>query len=213
MTPIGITFFNINKKINAVNKFLIIFILFPFSLYSQPNCDELTTVSEIELIFDVNGALKPDPCGAKTKYDGNSYLKRSPEAGYEETVYNVIINHQTIINEKCESNTVEISRDTVETGSNLIFGEIINRPDGNYYTIRLELLRRSPKSRPKGCLSSLIPDGNGKISGYWVTTFGKYSTSSEASEHLKDFKIDYPEFCRAYVYKLPSGIQYQYGYR
>ena len=194
-----------------MNKILFILAFLPLTLFSQ-DCDELISVTEIDLNFDVKNKLRPDPCGAKPRYNGKSYLRLSPEAGYEETIYNVVINSLTTINEKCESSTVEISRDTIPVNTKLIYGETLGKSEGNYYTVRLELLTKAPKTRPIGCRANLLPDGSGGISGYWVVTYGKYSTLSEAKEAVKEFKEEYPEFCRAYAYKLPM-ISYQYGYR
>jgi hypothetical protein len=161
---------------------------------------------------EIKPSLAPDPCGAKQRYPGTPNLTCSPAAGEHIIKYGVKIITETIINgEDCEVTTREISRDTFVISAETVVGQ--TRTVGGGYIVQCELLTKAPKSRPVGFMATLLPKGD-KYSGYWTTHYGgEYATAKEAEAAKESLKSLHPEFCSAFVRRLPNNCTHRFEYR
>jgi hypothetical protein len=160
---------------------------------------------------EIKPALTPDPCGAKQRYPGTPTLTCSPASGEQIIKFGIRIITETTINSDCESTTREISRDTFVISSEAVIGQ--NRTVGGGYIVQCELLTKAPKSRPVGFMATLLPKGD-KYADYWTTHYGgEYATAKEATAAMEVLKTKYPEFCSAFVRKLPSNCTHRFEYR
>lgn len=180
-----------------------------FALNAQ--CDQLTQRFDLPVQYSIKSQLDPDPCDAKSDYRTKSELVYSPISGYQEIKKQVkVITATTYDPDNCKGKTEVVSVDTTEI-SNKIFGAKKGQTTGGYWTMRLELMVLPPASRPQGSMATKLPLGESK-EGYWVIHVGTFVSAETAKKELKLFKNAYPEFCRAYVYYLPSNCEYQYKY-
>jgi hypothetical protein len=194
-------------------KKIILLTLIPFTSFSQSvDCEGLISETENAFVFGVNRPLEPDPCGAKPPYDYGAVLTVSPEAGKTVEYKKVIIKTETTVDHECNVETVELERDTIVTHTDVIMGERTGIMVGGKYVVQCELMREAPSNRPKGFMSTLLPDEN-KYGGYWVVHYGEYSTKENADAALRRLKTDYPEYCSAFIRKLPSNCEFRYEYK
>lgn len=185
------------KKIFSI----FIFFIFSATINAQNNCG-YSTKTALPFNFAVNNPLTPDPCGAKPPYNTVGRLTVSPPQGYIKNSYSVEITTKTIIDENCNVLQVEVSRDTILTGTKTIFGEK-TEPTKALWVVRTELLTIAPHTRPSGFMATLLPNSH-QLGGYWITHFGEYNSFNAADNALKELKTLYPEFCSAFVYKMPA---------
>lgn len=193
-----------------MKKIFSIFIFFVFcaTINAQNNCG-YSTETVVPFNFAVNEPLPPDPCGAKPPYNNVGKLTVSPPQGYIKNSYSVEIITKTIIDENCNVLQVEVSRDTILTGTKTIFGEKME-PTKASWVVRTELLTIAPHTRPSGFMATLLPTSH-QFGGYWVTHWGEYENKQDADNALNRLKKLHPEFCSAFVYKLPScNFRYEY---
>lgn len=177
------------------------------------DCGGLVEESKIPFVFGVMDTLKPDPCGARPPYNYWRVLTISPEEGYIIHKKKVVIQTETTVDSDCNVDVVEIARDTIITGSDVIMGEETGITVGGKYVVQCELMLEAPSNRPKGFMATLLPDGN-KYAGYWVVHYGEYDTSAEAQKALRYLKTEYqPEFCSAFIRRLPQGCEFRFEYR
>lgn len=190
---------------------LIFLMMLPAMLLAQSDCnlEQRYPMPTMHQSVGVKPALTPDKCSAKSKYVGNAVLTCSPPTGEKIVYYGIRIISETIITSDCETTTRELQRDTFVTGEETVIGE--NRLVGGLYVVQAELLREAPKTRPVGFMATLLPDG--QYAGYWVTHYGEYATAQAANAALKSFKAKHPEFCSAFVRRLPTNCRYRFEYR
>jgi len=175
-------------------------------------CEGLTTKSPLPMSYSgPKDRLIPDPCNAKDSYGSQLALVYAPDPGYVEQQRQIKVITESIWDSRtCQMTSREVSRDTI-----IVHEEVIPSQSpknvGGYWTVRMELMVKPPDSRPVGAMVSKLPSSN--LEGYWVVHMGSADTKEEIQKYLKPFKAEYPEFCRAYVYWLPFGIEYQYEYR
>jgi len=186
--------------------FILVAMLLLVSTLHGQEC--LTEVKFIPTVHKVNPALKPDSCTLKA-YDTKKILLYSPIQGYyiyEKTVRIVL---EKIIDKSCKETINIISQDTILTNTTY-YPEQPDKKTGNYWTIKVELMREAPIKRPENFYSTKLPSGI--YEGYWVTHYGKYQTADIARRNLIEFKKEHPEFCRAYIYLLPENCEFQFQY-
>jgi hypothetical protein len=186
-------------------------------------CEELIQRFEFPLQYSMQSPLTPDPCDAKSNYGTIGELVYSPVSGYQEVKKRVRVVSETSWDaDNCKAETTVLSRDTVVI-SNQRFGQRPGRTTGGYWTIRMELLIQPPGSRPDGSMCTKLPKGSltqkykdgstREIKDYWVVHYGQYFNEFDCKDAVKEFKAQYPEFCRAYAYFLPGECEYQYQYK
>lgn len=200
--------------------------LFTFQSLAQKNqfpCGSIVERIEIPVEYSTLSPLPPDPCDALPSYGTEKVLTVSTQPEYLEIQKRIRVVVETLINpDDCTSEAREVSRDTIEVSREKIY-VASTTPVGGYWTVRMELMTYAPASRPVGCNATKLPEGamsqqykDGstiELKEYWVIHNGKYSTPSEAKSATKRLKANYPEFCRAYPYLLPSGCKNQYEYK
>ena len=191
---------------------VMIFLLLTLSTAASAQCEELTQRFERPVQYNTPSQMMPDRCHGTNDYGTHAVLSIAPRAGYLERKLKI---RATVITEwdadTCVSRTVSTKFDTIIT-SQVIRPQISDKTVGGYYTCRLELMVTPPTSAPLNCVAVRLPS-NHQFADYWVTSYGEFTDIFAAKRALKAFKLQYPEYCSAFVYFIPTGCEYMMSYQ
>lgn len=198
------------KKLN----FVIAFLLSVQFAWSQ--CPELIKIDTLPYSLVKKDPLKPDPCHARSIYEGKPKLVIGPKNAQNIREYEINMVTLTQINvngpDNCITNTKVIQADTILKTTRYV-KETIEETTGGFYMVRTELMRTLPATRPKNFMAIQLPAEH-ELGGYWVVGYDtEFKTLAEAKSAVKVIVGAFPEFCSSFAFYVPNNCKFKYKYK